>query len=189
MFMLEKIKSCIDEAHSFALFWHENIDWDALWSILGFWSLLEKQWKKVSYFTPNEPSHVFNFLDALDKVKTEFDYWDYDVIVFLDFNQYSRIPAFTQWHEEYFDAHKKIIIDHHKPEEEPINILGLIYSYAVFRSWFILYTSFSKSFNALTLSGWPLNTYSSPTTDFRSSSLLSYHKWNIVDHNIWTRSL
>ena len=123
MFMLEKIKSCIDEAHSFALFWHENIDWDALWSILGFWSLLEKQWKKVSYFTPNEPSHVFKFLDALDKVKTEFDYWDYDVIVFLDFNQYSRIPAFTQWHEEYFDAHKKIMIDHHKPEEEPVNTL------------------------------------------------------------------
>ena len=121
--MLEKIKSCIDEAHSFALFGHENIDWDALWAILWFWALLEKQWKEVSYFTPNKPSHVFNFLKDLDKVNNEFDYWKYDVLIFLDFNHYSRIPAFTLWHEQYFDDNKKIVIDHHKPEDEPVNTL------------------------------------------------------------------
>ena len=121
--MLEKIKNCLDEAHSIALFWHENIDWDALWSILGFWALLEKQWKEVSYFTPHKPSHVFEFLNLWDKIKYEFDYWKYDVLVFLDFNQYSRIPAFTLWHEEYFDSNKKVIIDHHKPEKEPLNSL------------------------------------------------------------------
>ena len=121
--MLEKIKNCLDEAHSVALFWHENIDWDALWSILGFWALLEKLWKKVSYFTPHKPSHVFEFLNLWNKIKYEFDYWKYDVLVFLDFNQYSRIPAFTLWHEEYFDSNKKVIIDHHKPEKEPLNSL------------------------------------------------------------------
>jgi phosphoesterase RecJ-like protein len=121
--MLEKIKNCLDEAHSVALFWHENIDWDALWSILGFWALLEKLWKKVSYFTPHKPSHAFEFLNLWDKIKYEFDYWKYDVLVFLDFNQYSRIPAFTLWHEEYFDSNKKVIIDHHKPEKEPLNSL------------------------------------------------------------------
>ena len=63
--MLEKIKNCLDEAHSVALFGHENIDGDALWSILGFWALLEKQWKEVSYFTPHKPSHVFEFLNLI----------------------------------------------------------------------------------------------------------------------------
>ena len=121
--MLEKIKNWLEEAHSIALFWHENIDWDALWSILGFWALLEKQGKEVSYFTPHKPGHVFEFLNLGDKLKYEFDYWKYDLLVFLDFNQYSRIPAFTQWYEEYFDANKKVIIDHHKPEEEPLNSL------------------------------------------------------------------
>ena len=111
--MLEKIKSCIDEARSFALFWHENIDWDALWSILGFWTLLEKQWKKVSYFTPNEPSHVFKFLKKLSKVKTEFDYWDYDLIVFVDFSTYNMIRKFSEWNEDYFNWQQKVIIDHH----------------------------------------------------------------------------
>ena len=123
IFMLEEIRKCLEEAHSLALFGHENIDWDALGSILWFWALLEKQSKEVSYFTPNKPGHVYDFLNLWDKIRTEFDYWKYDVLVFLDFNQYSRIPAFTLWHEEYFDNCKKVIIDHHKPEEEPINTM------------------------------------------------------------------
>ena len=122
-FMLQEIKECLDKAHTIALFWHENIDGDALGAILGFWALLEKQWKQVSYFTPNKPGHVFDFLNLWDKIKYEFDYDQYDVLVFLDFNQYSRIPSFTLWHEDYFDSINKIIIDHHKPEEEPLNTL------------------------------------------------------------------
>ena len=121
--MLEKIKECLEKSHSIALFWHENIDWDALGSILWFWALLEKQWKEVSYFTPNKPGHVFEFLNLWNKIRYEFDYRDYDVVVFLDFNQYSRISAFTIWHEDYFDGVNKIIIDHHKPEREPVNSL------------------------------------------------------------------
>lgn len=121
--MLDEIKKCLDEAKTLAVFWHENIDWDALWAILGFWSLLEKQWKKVSYFTPNRQSHIFDFLNIWDKLRYEFDYKKYDVLVFLDFNQYSRISAFSLWYEDYFDSNKKIIIDHHKPEEVPTNSL------------------------------------------------------------------
>jgi nanoRNase/pAp phosphatase (c-di-AMP/oligoRNAs hydrolase) len=121
--MLEKIKQEIENANTIAVFGHEVIDWDALGAILGFGRLLEKQWKTVSYFTPNKPSHVFDFLHYDQKLKYEFDYWDYDLLVFLDFNQYSRIPAFTGWREDYFDPKKKIIIDHHKPEAEPTNTL------------------------------------------------------------------
>ena len=53
----------------------------------------------------------------------DFDYGKYDLLVFLDFNQYQRIWLFTFWKEEYFDPCPKIIIDHHKPEPEPLNTL------------------------------------------------------------------
>ena len=121
--MLDDIKKAIEKANTIALFWHENIDWDALWAIIWFWALLEKQGKQVSYFTPNEPSRVFEFLHYQDKVEYEFDYWTYDLLIFLDFNQYARIPRFAIGHENYFDKCNKIIIDHHKPEKIPENTL------------------------------------------------------------------
>lgn len=118
-----EIKKLLESAQTFALFGHENIDGDALGSILGLGRMLEKQGKTVSYFTPNAPGRIFNFLNWQEKVKTEFDYGQYDVLVFLDFNGYKRISAFTQWKEERFEAQQKIIIDHHKPDPEPANVL------------------------------------------------------------------
>ena len=119
----ETIKNKLEIAQKIALFGHEHIDGDALWAILGLGKLLEKKEKQVAYFTPNPPSRVFNFLELGDKVRYQFDYGEYDLLVFLDFNQYARIWFFTFGHEEYFDAHSKIIIDHHKPEKEPNNTL------------------------------------------------------------------
>ncbi len=66
-------------------------DGDALGAILGLGKLLEKQGKQVSYFTPNPPSRVFDFLELQGKLQYSFDYGDYDLLVFLDFNQYQRI--------------------------------------------------------------------------------------------------
>lgn len=118
---LQKIREILEGNQTFALFGHENIDGDALGSILGLGKLLEKQGKTVSYFTPNKPSRVFEFLDLGDKVKYEFDYGNYDVLVFLDFNHYKRISAFTNGREEYFDPRLKVIIDHHQPDQEAPN--------------------------------------------------------------------
>lgn len=119
----QKIKTALENAKTIALFWHEHIDGDALWAILGLGKLLEKQGKKVSYFTPHKPSRVFDFLQLGNKVQYDFDYGNYDILVFLDFNQYPRIWLFTFGKEEYFDPCPKIIIDHHSPEPEPINTL------------------------------------------------------------------
>ena len=71
---LQKIREILEGNQTFALFGHENIDGDALGAILGLGKLLEKQGKTVSYFTPNKPSRVFDFLNLWDKVKYEFDY-------------------------------------------------------------------------------------------------------------------
>jgi phosphoesterase RecJ-like protein len=73
---------------------------------------LEKQGKQISYFTPDEPGRIFDFLD-LSKLQTEFDYGKYDVLVFVDFTEYKRIGAFTSDFKSYFDEQQKIILDHH----------------------------------------------------------------------------
>lgn len=121
--MLDQIKLRLEQANKIALFWHEHIDGDALGAILWLGKLLEKQGKEVYYFTPHQPGHVFNFLQLGEKIQYSFDYAEYDLLVFLDFNQYERIWLFTFGKDGYFDAIPKIIIDHHKPEPEPKNTL------------------------------------------------------------------
>lgn len=109
---MDSIKSALEQANNIAIFWHQSIDWDAIWSMYWLWLQLEKLWKKISYFTPDEPNNIFSFLN-IDNLKTEFDYWNYDVLVFVDFSTYNMIRKFTLWYEEYFDGNKKVIIDHH----------------------------------------------------------------------------
>ena len=89
--MRDTIQQSLEKAQKIALFGHEHIDGDALGSILGLGKLLEKQGKQVSYFTPHQPSRVFDFLQLGEKVQYQFDYGEYDLLVFLDFNQYQRI--------------------------------------------------------------------------------------------------
>ena len=107
-----QIRSKLEQAETVAIFWHQSIDGDAIGSMFGLWLQLEKLWKNVSYFTPDEPSYIFSFLE-LKNLQTEFDYWNYDLIVFVDFSTYNMIRKFSEWHEEYFDWEQKVIIDHH----------------------------------------------------------------------------
>ena len=108
----EKIKLELEQAENIAIFWHQSIDGDAIWSMFWLWLQLEKLWKNISYFTPDAPSDTFLFL-PIQNLKTEFDYWNYDLIVFVDFSTYNMISKFTLWNEEYFDWKQKVIIDHH----------------------------------------------------------------------------
>lgn len=110
--LAEQIKNILEKSENIAIFGHQSIDWDAIGSMFWLWLQLEKLWKKVSYFTPNEPSQIFDFLE-IHNLKTEFDYWNYDVIVFVDFSTYEMIKKFSLNNEEYFDEQQKVIIDHH----------------------------------------------------------------------------
>lgn len=112
------VKKKLEWANKIALFWHTNPDGDCIWSMLGLWKLLEKQWKKVHYFTPTWPSKVFYFLKWINKIKKTFFYDKYDLLVFLDFSWYPRIWEFTKWHEKYFNKNEIVVIDHH-PWDEP----------------------------------------------------------------------
>lgn len=117
---MNKIKKLLESSNKIAIFGHENIDWDCIWAMLWLGKLLEKQWKKIWYFTPSAPSKIFNFLPDIKKIKTNFDYKKYDLLVFTDFTWYSRIPKFTKDQEKYFDQNKLLIIDHH-PEKKVAN--------------------------------------------------------------------
>lgn len=108
----EELKKRLEQAQKIAIFGHQSIDWDAIWWMFWLWLQLKKLWKNVSYFTPDLPSEAFSFLPIND-LNTEFDYWLYDILVFVDFSTYNMIKKFTEGHIDYFDSQSKIIIDHH----------------------------------------------------------------------------
>jgi len=105
----------LSNAHKIAIFGHRNIDGDALGSCLGLGHILENQGKEISYYTPDEPSHSFDFLEWIKKIKTTFDYHPhYDLLIFLDSaDPYVMYQSFWEGHEEYFAKMETLVIDHH----------------------------------------------------------------------------
>lgn len=108
----EELKIKLEQAQNIAIFGHQSIDGDAIGSMFWLWLQLEKLWKNISYYTPDAPSETFSFL-PIQNLQTEFDYWTYDLIAFVDFSTYNMIRKFSEWHEGYFDWQQKVIIDHH----------------------------------------------------------------------------
>ena len=108
----EELKNRLEQAQNIAIFGHQSIDGDAIWSMFWLWLQLEKLWKNISYFTPDAPSETFSFL-PIQNLQTEFDYWNYNLIAFVDFSTYNMIRKFSEWHEDYFNLQPKVIIDHH----------------------------------------------------------------------------
>jgi len=92
---------------------------ESSWSMLWFGRLLEKLWKDISYFSPDRPSNTFSFLKWFDKIKDEFDYWYYNLLIFLDFSEYSRIQKIYEWKEKYFLENKVLVVDHHEIKDKP----------------------------------------------------------------------
>ncbi len=121
----EQFKNIILNNKKFALFWHINPDWDAIWSILWLWKLLENLWKQVGYFTPNPVNKIFNFLE-INKIKNEFNFKNYDYLIFCDFSSYQRIPNFIEKNKNYFDESNLIIFDHHQSTSESVKHAKLI---------------------------------------------------------------
>lgn len=109
----QQIKTTLENAKRIAMFGHRNPDGDCVGSLLWMGNLLKKQGKSVSYFTPTPVSKRFDFLPEISEIKTEFDYWDYDVLLFVDFSECGRIQEFWEHNEQYFADHPIVVIDHH----------------------------------------------------------------------------
>lgn len=145
------IKKKLEKADSIAIFWHQNPDWDAIWSMYWLWRQLAKLWKSISYFTPDQPSPLFDFLDISD-LKTEFDYANYDLLILVDMNHPIRMKRFYEGHENYFNQADKVIIDHHLADQNypiinatiftdhtAIANCELVYELTLSRRWDILF--------------------------------------------------
>ena len=78
-------KHMIEKAKKIALFGHMSPDGDCIGAMLGLGRLLEKQKKNISYFVPNKPSKVFDFIKNIKRLKSNFDYKNYDLLIFVDF--------------------------------------------------------------------------------------------------------
>jgi nanoRNase/pAp phosphatase (c-di-AMP/oligoRNAs hydrolase) len=71
--------------------------------------------KQVNCYTTHTPSQMYHWVSDIDQVRTAVDYTKrYDGLIFVDFTEYNRIPSLTTGHEDWFDSHHKIIIDHHE---------------------------------------------------------------------------
>lgn len=118
---MKKIQNKIESAQKIAIFGHDNPDGDAIWSMLWLWRLLEKLWKDISYFTPSTPSKVFNFLKWFNKIQDEFDYGYYNLLIFVDFSDNSRLWKLIKNKEHYFQENDTIVFDHHQWNSHPSN--------------------------------------------------------------------
>jgi len=103
----------IDKAKKIALFWHMSPDGDCIGAMLGLGKLLEKQKKNVSYFVPNKPSKIFDFVKHIKRLKSRFDYKTYDLLIFVDFTWFNRMWIISQANPEYFKDKPILIFDHH----------------------------------------------------------------------------
>lgn len=106
-------KDMIAKAEKIALFWHMSPDGDCIGGMLGLGRLLEKQGKKISYFVPNKPSKIFDFVKGVKRIKSNFDYKNYDLLVFVDFTSLGRIWTLASSKPEYFKKKPIVVIDHH----------------------------------------------------------------------------
>lgn len=121
--LLNNVVEILKDAKTVALFWHINPDGDCIGSLLGMKKILEKQGKKITCITPTQPSKIFSFLPEIEQIKSDFDYWSYDVLMFLDFSDYIRLEHIYNDNPWYFHNHQIIIFDHHIWEKDQDNWL------------------------------------------------------------------
>lgn len=107
------VKHMIEDAKKIAIFWHMSPDGDCIGAMLGLGKLLEKQKKSISYFVPNKPSKVFGFIKNIKRLKSNFDYKNYDLLIFVDFTWINRIGVLSQANPIYFQEEPLIVFDHH----------------------------------------------------------------------------
>jgi len=106
-------KNMIEKAKKIAIFGHMSPDGDCIGSMLWLGRLLEKQKKNVSYFVPNKPSKIFDFIKWIKRLKSNFDYKKYDLLIFVDFTGINRMWIIWSVKPEYFAQKPIVVFDHH----------------------------------------------------------------------------
>lgn len=124
--MFDYIKS----AKNIAVIWHDNIDWDSLWSTLAMQQWLRNKFpdKKITAYTSSKPWEIFSFLNP------EIRYWDglileenIDLFIILDSAKLERLWDLYENNKEKFEKTSIINIDHHISNKKfwTINIVDI----------------------------------------------------------------
>ncbi len=108
-----KARHMIENAKKIAIFGHMSPDGDCIWAMLWLGKLLEKQKKTVKYIVPNKPSKIFDFIRPIKRLKTNFDYKRYDLLIFVDFTWANRMGIVNQANPWYFIDKPIVVFDHH----------------------------------------------------------------------------
>ncbi|MFA7298318.1 MAG: bifunctional oligoribonuclease/PAP phosphatase NrnA [Candidatus Absconditabacterales bacterium] len=106
-------KRMIESANKIAIFGHMSPDGDCIGAMLGLGKLLEKQKKRISYFVPNKPSKGFDFVKGIKRLKSNFDYKNYDLLIFVDFTGIDRMGIIGKTNPDYFKQKPIVVFDHH----------------------------------------------------------------------------
>ena len=125
-----KFKKLIENSKKIAIFIHENPDWDTIWSALAIWEVLRKFWKQINYFSPSKISKKFYFIDKIKLFETQFDFWNYDILIFCDIGSVRWQLSFWKENLGYWYNKIKVIFDHHKSAEDWGDITFRNYKYS-----------------------------------------------------------
>lgn len=116
---IKKLRELIASSGNILLVCHVNPDGDAVGSMLAFYSYLESTGKRVSMLSPNYLQEFLLWMDGADRIniflrnrrKAVRIINEADLIIYLDFNQESRLGEA----EKSFRSSPatKVVIDHH----------------------------------------------------------------------------
>lgn len=109
---LSQFKEILNKSGSFLLIAHEEPDGDCLGSILALNEALIGIGKKVKMVCKDQIPQVFQFLDGIEAVKTDFLIGDHDAVVFLD-NGDTRRTGFPLRLLKLKGKVSTVNIDHH----------------------------------------------------------------------------
>lgn len=62
---------------------------------------------------PNRTSKVYSFIKNIKRLKSNFDYKNYDLLIFVDFTGLDRIGILSKAKPNYFAQKPIVVIDHH----------------------------------------------------------------------------
>jgi phosphoesterase RecJ-like protein len=128
---LDKLFSLISEYQKFVVIPHINPDGDAMGSTLAMKQYIEVKGKTATVIAPNKFPMFYSWMPGAkdvvlfddDKKRASSILDDAEVLLFLDFNDLSRVEDLQKTIAELHSAPKTVIIDHHRDPKRITDVL------------------------------------------------------------------
>lgn len=115
---IAKLEDALLAAKNILLLTHRNPDGDAIGSLLALFLILKKAGKVATPACRDPVPASFRFLPKWEKVVSEFDETEFDLVIILDCGDLGQ-TGFDKMKPRLFDGSRKIVkIDHHPTASE-----------------------------------------------------------------------